>query len=105
MSCMSSAGASRRLVLFGARLLLRCIMAGSIPQTGMDEAELKGLRAADGPGMRSTARNDRGHLAPRSSTLLAGLWQTSLQCRPGQGMASRLVASLSFPAEIKFNHS
>jgi hypothetical protein len=37
MSFLSSAGVSRRLMLFGARLVLQGAMVCSIPHTGMDE--------------------------------------------------------------------
>jgi len=59
MSFLSSAVAKRRLVLFCARLLLQCVMASSIPQTGMDEFEPKCLRVPGCTGSQSIACNER----------------------------------------------
>ncbi len=47
MSFPSRAGAHRQLVLLVARLILQCVMAGSISRTGMDEFEAMCLRAPD----------------------------------------------------------
>jgi hypothetical protein len=45
MSFLSSSGVKRQLVLFCVRLLVQCVMASSIPQAGMEEVDLKGVRA------------------------------------------------------------
>lgn len=47
MSFLSRAGAHRQLVLLVARLILQCVMAGSISRTGRDEFEAMCLRAPD----------------------------------------------------------
>ena len=47
MSFLSRAGAHRQLALLVARLILQCVMAGSISRTGMDEFEAMCLRAPD----------------------------------------------------------
>jgi hypothetical protein len=53
MSCLSSRAVIRRPMLFWARLIaIQCLMAWSIPQTGMDELELSRFR---GPEARATS--------------------------------------------------
>ena len=47
MSFLSRAGGHRQCVLLVARLILQCVMAGSISRTGMDEFEAMCLRAPD----------------------------------------------------------
>jgi len=59
MSFLSRAVANRRLVLVCARLLLQCVMASSIPRTGMDELESKCVRVAGCTGSQSIACNER----------------------------------------------
>jgi hypothetical protein len=65
MSCLSSAVARRRLVIFCARILLQCAMASSIPQTGVDEFEVRCVR--DGSSSQPMARHERKPSTPRSA--------------------------------------
>ena len=67
MSCLSNAVARRRLVIFCARILLQCAMASSIPQTGVDEFEVRCVRGPDGSRSQSMARHERKPAAPRSA--------------------------------------
>jgi hypothetical protein len=46
MLFQSSSGLKRQLVLFCVWLLVQCVMASSIPKTGMDEVDLKGIRTS-----------------------------------------------------------
>jgi hypothetical protein len=57
MSFLSSSGAKRQLVLLCVRLLVQCVMASSIPQAGMDEVGLKGVRTNKTP-MSAMLGND-----------------------------------------------
>ena len=68
MSFLSSAVTGRQLVLFWARLLIQCAMASSIPQTGMDEFELKCLSRPECMRSQSIARNESDLIALGSST-------------------------------------
>jgi hypothetical protein len=66
MSYLSNAVARRRLVLFCVRLLLQCAMASSIPQTGMDEFELRCVPAADDASAYAMVHNRRKTTALKS---------------------------------------
>jgi hypothetical protein len=59
MSYLNSAVARRRLALFCVRLLLQGAMASSIPQTGVDEFEVRCARASIGPSSQPIARHER----------------------------------------------
>ena len=65
MSCLSSAVARRRLVMICARILLQCAMASSIPQTGVDEFEVRCVRG--GSISQPIARHERKPATPRSA--------------------------------------
>jgi hypothetical protein len=65
MSCLCSAIARRRLVIICARILLQCAMASSIPQTGVDEFEVRCVRG--GSSSQPMARHERKPAAPRSA--------------------------------------
>ena len=64
MSCPHSAVA-RRLVMICARILLQCAMASSIPQTGVDEFEVRCVRG--GSSSQPMARYERKPAVPRSA--------------------------------------
>jgi hypothetical protein len=65
MSCLRSAVARRRLVMICARILLQCAMASSIPQTGVDEFEVRCVRRASTS--QPIARHERKPTARRSA--------------------------------------
>ena len=65
MSYLSNAVARRRLVLFCVRLLLQCAMASSIPQTGVDEFEVRCVRGGSTSG--PIARHEGKPAAPRAA--------------------------------------
>ena len=65
MSYLNNAVVRRRLVLFCVRLLLQCAMASSIPQTGVDEFEVRCVRG--GSSSQPMARHERKPAAPRSA--------------------------------------
>lgn len=66
MSFLSRAGAHRPLVLWAARLILQCVMAGSIPRTGMDEFEAMCLRGQDTTNGQSMVCDERERVTSRS---------------------------------------
>jgi hypothetical protein len=76
MSCLSSAVARRRLVIFCARILLQCAMASSIPQTGVDEFEVRCVRG--GSSNQPMARHER-----KPAATIGG--RTQMQLFPGKG--------------------
>jgi hypothetical protein len=65
MRCPSKAGSNRQLALLAARLILQCAMAGSIPQTGMDEFGAMCLRAPDTTSGQPMACRERERVASR----------------------------------------
>jgi hypothetical protein len=64
MSCLRSAVA-RRLVMICARILLQCAVASSIPQTGLDEFEVRCVRGGSSGG--PIARHEGKPAAPRAA--------------------------------------
>ncbi len=49
MSCLSSPCVRRRVFRTCVKLLVQCAVVSSIPQTGMDEVALKGVRTNTAP--------------------------------------------------------
>jgi hypothetical protein len=72
MSFLSRAGGHRQCVLLVARLILQCVMAGSISRTGMDEFEAMCLRATDTTNGQTMVCND--HEAALRYDIV-GAWQ------------------------------
>jgi hypothetical protein len=61
----------RQLVLLVARLILQCVMVGSISRTGMDEFEAMCLRAPDTTSGQSMVCGERDQVALGSSDWLS----------------------------------
>ena len=90
MSFLSSSRGKRQLVLICVRLLVQCVMASSIQQAGMNEADLKAVStsktpisamSAHHPRLGCMANKDFQHVGIRSNASLS----------PG-GVNTRLVA-------------
>jgi hypothetical protein len=59
MSFLSSSRGKRQLVLICVRLLVQCVMASSIQQAGIDEADLKAVPTSKTPISAMSAHHPR----------------------------------------------